>query len=123
MRADSKVSAKKWSSRRCFAYNTLHLRVEELKSLRAALRILMLSSKHFIKAALKALCSQDVTIRLKKLSVIAKPQCTARTGTHTPSHWYNYFCLLSLTHQSGEKSTKVNCYSIKVKIFSLMNYS
>ena len=63
MKADSKVSAKKWPPRKCFAYNTLHLRVEELKSLRAALRILMLSSKHFIKAALKALCSQDLTIR------------------------------------------------------------
>ena len=81
MRADSKVSAKKWPPIGCFAYNTLHLRVEESKSLRAALRILMLNSKHFINAAIKAMCLQDLTIRLKKLSVIAKPPCTARADT------------------------------------------
>ena len=73
MRADSKVSAKKWPPRGCFTYSTFRLRVKESKSLCAALRILMLSSKHFIKAALKALCPQDLTIRLKKLLVIAKP--------------------------------------------------
>ena len=70
MRANSKVSAKKWPPRGCFAYNTLHLRVEESKSLRAALRILIHSSKHFIKAALKALCPQDLTIRFKKLLLL-----------------------------------------------------
>ena len=48
MRADSKVSAKKWPPIGCFAYNTLHQRVKESKSLRAALRILMVSSKHLI---------------------------------------------------------------------------
>ena len=62
---------------------------------------------------------------LKKLSVIVKPPFIARTDTHIhllTDTVYNYFCLLSLAHQCGEKSTEVNCYSIKVKIITLTNY-
>ena len=68
MRADGKVSAKKGLPIGCFAYSTL--RVEESKSLYAALSILMLSSKHFINAASKALCPQDLTIRLKSFRLL-----------------------------------------------------
>ena len=106
MRADSKVSAKKWPSRRCFAYNTLHLRVEELKSLHAALRILMLSSKHFIKAALKALCSQDLTISLKNFRLLQNlnvQQEQAHIHLLTGTTTFVYCLLLTRVERSQQK--------------------